>query len=435
MMVLYTNCSGGLSDYVETEQNLGSNAPPTGSSPTPTPSPTATASPTATPRPSVTPTPTPVPSVTPTPSPSPTATPRPSVTPTPTPTVTPSPSPVPSPSPSPVPSGKVTVLMASGHQARTTLSCDGGKSWIYDRSDNPNARCWVTGDANYVECNHTAVSSQGQSVTFGNGYFYTQFGWGVDGSIRRSADGINWSVIRTGDWAGGIGTATGIKRVFSLWGGWTYSNDNGATWIASTKNFSFNDMTHPLVNLVGTKLLAVGRVDTPLQLAVSSDGGLSWTSVPSFQSAWGGSFAEGSSGVIVSLATTVGLVARSTDGGKNWTTHQAHSKANEPWSSPLLYNGTQFVAFSGSKRYVSTDGITWTATAMVNAPGAGPAAYNPVTKTYSVILGEWDNFYAKQKAWVSSDAITWTQLSSTQFKGGHPLLCIVVGEVDKSVCP
>ncbi|MNL32946.1 hypothetical protein D3C87_1548300 [compost metagenome] len=194
-------------------------------------------------------------------------------------------------------------------------------------------------------------------------------------------------------------------------------------------------MAHPLVHLAGTKIFAVGRVDTNLQMAVSSDGGLSWTTVPSFQSAWGGSFAESSSGVIVSLGTTVGLVARSTDGGKTWTTYQAHSKANEPWSSPLLYNGSQFVGFSGRKKYVSTDGITWTATAMVNGPGSGPAAYNPVTKTYSVILNEWDNYYTKQKAWVSTDAVTWTQLSSTQFKGGHPLLRIIVGEVDKSVCP
>lgn len=416
-MVLYTNCAGGLSDYVETEQNLGSNTPPTGASPTPSPTvspaPSVTPSPTATPQPSVTPMPTV--------SPSPTASPMPSVTPTPTPT--------------PSPSGKVMAMMASGHQARTTLSCDGGKTWINDRSDNPNARCWVTGDANYVECDHTAGSSQGQTVTYANGYFYTQFGWGVNGSIRRSADGITWQVLRTGDWAGGIGTATGSNRVFSLWGNWTYSNDNGMTWLPSSKSFGQYDMAHPLVNLVGTKLFAVGRVDNPLQLAVSSDAGLSWTTVPSFQSAWGGSFAESPSGVIVSLATTVGLVARSTDGGKTWTTHQAHSKANESWSSPLLHNGSQFVAFSGRKKYVSTDGITWTSTAMVNGPGAGPAAYNPMTKTYSVILNEWDNYYAKQKAWVSTDAITWTQLSATQFKGGHPLLRIVIGEVDKTVCP
>jgi hypothetical protein len=419
MMVLYTNCSGGLSDYVETEQQQASNAPPTGASPTPTVSP----APSATPQPSVTPSPsaTPKPSVTPTPtvSPSPTASPMPSVTPT----------------PSPSPSGKVMAMMAAGHQARTVLSCDGGKSWINDRSDNPNARCWVTGDANYVECDHTAVSAQGQIVTYANGYFYTQFGWGVNGSVRRSVDGITWTVLRTGDWAGGIGTATGSNRVFSLWGNWTYSNDNGATWLSSTKSFGEYDMAHPLVFLVGSKLFAVGRVDNPLQLAISSDSGLSWTTVPSFQSAWGGSFAEGSSGVIVSLATTVGQVARSTDGGKTWTTYQAHSKANESWSSPLLYNGTQFVAFSGNKKYVSTDGITWTSTAMVNAPGAGPAAYNPVTKTYSVILNEWDNYYAKQKAWVSTDAVTWTQLSATQFKGGHPLTRIVIGEVDKTVCP
>jgi hypothetical protein len=194
-------------------------------------------------------------------------------------------------------------------------------------------------------------------------------------------------------------------------------------------------MAHPLVHLAGSKLFAVGRVDNPLQMAVSSNGGMSWTTVPSFQSAWGGSFAEGASGLIVTLGTTVGLVARSTDGGITWSTSQAHSKANEPWSSPLLYNGSQFVAFSGNKKYVSTDGIACTSTAIVNAPGAGPAAYNPVTKTYSVILNEWDNYYAKQKAWVSTDAVTWTLLSATQFKGGHPLTRIVVGEVDKSVCP
>ena len=396
LMVFYTNCSGGLSDYVESA-DLPSGNPPTGGSPTPTVTPTPTVSP--------------------------------------SPTVTPTPTVSPSPSPSPTPSNKVTVMVAAGHQARTTLSCDGGKSWIYDRSDNPNARCWVTGDPNYVECDHTAVSSQGQSITYGNGYFYTQFGWGVNGSIRRSADGVNWQVVRTGDWDGGIGTATGINRVFSMWGSWTYSNDNGATWLPSAKSFSVYDMAHPLVYLAGSKLLAVGRVDQPLQLAVSSDGGSSWTTVPSFQSAWGGSFAEGSSGVLVSLGTTVGLVARSTDGGKNWTTLQAHSRANEPWSSPLLYNGSQFVAFAGGRKYVSADGLTWTATTMVNAPASGPAAYNPVTKTYSVIQNEWDNYYAKQKAWVSTDAVTWTQLSSTQFKGGHPLMRIVIGEVDKSVCP
>ncbi|MNT80042.1 hypothetical protein D3C72_2194520 [compost metagenome] len=72
---------------------------------------------------------------------------------------------------------------------------------------------------------------------------------------------------------------------------------------------------------------------------------------------------------------------------------------------------------------------------MVNAPASGPSAYNPATKTYSVIQNEWNNYYTKQKAWVSSDAITWTQLTAAQFKGGHPLMRIVIGEVDKSVCP
>ena len=67
--------------------------------------------------------------------------------------------------PTPVLTGTTkSVFMATGHMGRTVMSCDDGKSWINDRSENDNARCWsASTDPNYVECDHTPYSGRGKT--------------------------------------------------------------------------------------------------------------------------------------------------------------------------------------------------------------------------------------------------------------------------------
>ncbi len=335
----------------------------------------------------------------------------------------------------PLVQGKVDVFMAHGKIGRTVMSCDDGLTWINNQSDNDNARCWITGDPNYVECDHDARSATGLDAS-DDGWFYAQYGWGFNGTIRRSRNGVIWEVVRSGGWGGGLGVAN--NKVFSIWeSGWAGSADQGKTWQQIT-NLNFD---HAFVSRAGQKLISRGR--NVGELAVSLDSGATWKAAPTFKPEWGGSFAEGN-GVIVSIgqkevqgSPTLGFAGRSTDNGATWTAVQVFE--NQYWSSNVLFNGTNFVAWSAGRQWQSKDGLTWTSTpyniALGNSAGwSGYFSFNQRTGTYVSISTGWGSWYDKQVAIRSTDGINWTKLDPTKFKGSHPIAKIVMGQMDASAC-
>lgn len=366
----------------------------------------------------------------------PAATPNPTATPisgpTPTPTSTPIPGPTSTPTPAPSPAGtpttKVSVFFATGHVARTVFSCDDGVTWIHDVSANDSTRCFVGN----VDCDHSPYSAVGMSLAFGDGYFYTAYGWGYDGPFRRSIDGVNWTVVRSDSYAAGVAFAKG--RVVTLRPeGIVSSGDRGTNIVRAALDFNIdNAMANPLVTTVGDKVFAFGRAQGAVDLAISRDGGMSFNSVSGFNGDWAGSFVE-ANGVIVALAkeNLPGVVARSVDDGRTWVSIRI-AGLSERWSSNIVHNGSQFVAWAQNRRWVSSDGVAWTSTPLSSVSWSGVVAYNPKTATYVAI--DSDENYANQHAYRSKDGIVWSQLDSAHFRGGHPIRKVIVGEIESSSC-
>lgn len=334
-------------------------------------------------------------------------------------------------------SGPITVFMASGHMGRTLFSCDDGATWVHDQSANDAARCWVSGDPNYVECDHSEFAGRGLDLS--GGAAYVNFGWGYNGTIKRSTDGVHWTTLKSDGWGGGIAAFGG--RLISLWAGMIASNDLGQTW-TSVVNSPAGRLDHPSFVHVGAHLIATANNE----IAVSNDQGATWTEVPSFSSSWGSSFAEGN-GLLVSvgndaLGTGQNLwSARSTDGGLTWTATKVYTADYASWSN-VFFDGHAFNAFSNRAKWTSVDGITWSQTPLVFSdatfnPGlfTGPMSYNPTTGTYALITNVWANYYDAQKALRSSDGVHWSVLDAQHFKGGHPISSLKVGTIDASGCP
>lgn len=332
------------------------------------------------------------------------------------------------------PTHKVSVFMANGHMGRTIYSCDDGQTWIGDRSFNDAARCWRSGDPNYVECDHTPYSAHG--IDNGDGLYFANFGWGSNGSVQISSDGRNWTTLKSDGWGGGVTYAN--KTIYLGWGGGYRSTDLGATWSADPAA-PMNRFDHASLTRVGDKFVLIGRGDG---IAISNNQGLTWNYNANFPIDAGQYIAEGN-GVLVSVGQsgstpTVGKSSRSTDGGATWVTTQVFSQ-NYLSFNALLFNGREFVAFSPGLIWRSADGQTWTRDNLV-IPNfnmglfAGPVSYNPVTGTYARITSAWDNYYEKQFALRSADGVNWTVLDAAHFKGGHPLRDMTLGTLDSSAC-
>ena len=101
--------------------------------------------------------------------------------------------PVPTPSvPVPnLPANMKSVYMAIGHSGRSIISCDDGQSWINDQTDTTSG----AGDHG---------SGAGRAVDSADGYFYSLHGWGANGLLRRTRDGVTWETIQANNWGGGI---------------------------------------------------------------------------------------------------------------------------------------------------------------------------------------------------------------------------------------
>lgn len=332
----------------------------------------------------------------------------------------------PSPEDPPTPSPNMKyVFMASGHVGRTLMSCDGGLTWINDRSDNPNTRCWVDGNPNYVECDHTVNSGRGLDA--GDGFFYANFGWGYPGTLRRSVDGVNWTTIRSGGNGDGVLYYDGM--LWSSWGTYNsaYSTNNGETWIA---NPAHTNLEHQIAHRAGGLFFAVSRDRDGL--SISRDQGITWEYRSEIGVTWSKFFAYGNN---IHLMVGGSSATRSLDNGVTWT---RNANAITGTFVGLVFNGTHFVGWTSTARWMSTDGVTWSQTAIVNNGSLAlnrPISYNPETNTYAAIPEHWGAYYANQRALHSTDGVTWNQLSAPAFNGGHPIQRMVSGPMDASYCP
>lgn len=326
----------------------------------------------------------------------------------------------------------VSAIMATGHMGRSLMSCDGGRTWIHDRSDDDSARCWVDGDPNEVECDHNVHA--GHLVDYANGYFYADYGWGFNGSLRRSADGVHWDTLRTDGW--GPGAITVGNDMLLTWGNWQMSEDGGSTWTSVTTNYGLGHDYVP--HHFGNKIVTMSGDGT---IGVSDDVGRTWPSISHVDPSLTNVIAAGNGVIVVGGSTTADsngnnnlITAVSTDNGQTWSQPQSLSPGYFTSWQGMIFNGTKFVGWGANKMWTSTDGMNWTSTPIVSGFMSGQVIYHPATSTYVVVSSVWGNYYGSQKAYYSTDGINWVTLDSAHFKGGHPINSIVIGNVDSSAC-
>lgn len=315
--------------------------------------------------------------------------------------------------------GLIPIFVAQGHVGRTMISCDQGKSWVANRSDDDTVICFENG----VDCDHSPGAANG--VTAGDGWFYATFGWGQPGSVRRSHDGVTWEKVVNDTTFGGV--AFGAGKVLAGARVPRVSADIGATWtqLAEIPLDIWNIREVGFAGYETGRFVLVGNDGDKRQIAISADGGKGWTlpAVPddcnvSFYRAGGIAYGNG-----VLLVTDGGAhVCRSVDGGATWKAGDLGGAIE----SQLLWTGKEFMGWGGGMLRRSADGVSWKAQAMSSNINIGSAAVSDDGAIVAV-GGGWATWYEKQKFYRSDDGVTWQELAAGSFVGSHPITAITFG--------
>ena len=349
----------------------------------------------------------------------------------------------------------ISLFVANGHQGRTIISCDDGKTWVANQSDNPAFVCWGpnnTGnpDGGSNDCDHTENSGHG--VEFSNGWFVASYGHGAPGSVRRSRDGVNWVRSLEGSnfdalVVGAGGTMLAANRSPS------WSRDDGLTWQRGPDAEFVNSNGDPIWNVraatFGNGEFAMFAADSTHEVRVTVDGGQAWVHAD-FPDVCGAAYTVGfGSGGGRMLYVDQATACVSTD-GMHFTAHALPAGAE---SGPM-WSGTEFLVWGnrGDPTYErivmrSADGVTWTTTALATrtalpdggfqlggAPVVGAVGHN-ANGTFAMVNGGWEAWYDRQQFYRSTDGITWDVLPHTAFVGSHPIGRIVSGRVERpAIC-
>ena len=310
----------------------------------------------------------------------------------------------------------VPLFVAQGALGRTTVSCDDGRTWTANHSDDDRAVCFTGG----LDCDHNPGAGRG--IDHGNGWFVATFGWGPPGAIRRSRDGATWEAVTVGTTFAGV--AFGNDQFLA--GGrpaWIGDGD-GSGWRKTgdpaLKNW--NVRRTAFLPHAGGRFIVHGDGDTLL----SSDGGKSWwrpTTLPPDcgTDQWSGGIAYGS-GVIL-MASAQGVACRSTDGGTTFTSAPMGGTVR----GRLLWTGSEFMTWGQRGLYRSRDGAAWT-----TQPTAPPnLLIGPVARsdggTFVAVKEEWQQWYDKQEFYRSRDGVTWEVLPRSAYAASHPISFISFG--------
>jgi hypothetical protein len=321
----------------------------------------------------------------------------------------------------------VSVFVAQGHMGRTTVSCDGGQSWIEDHSLDDSVRCFEP-----LDCDHDAGAGRG--LAFGHGVFVAAFGWGEPGTVKTSRDGVTWETVI--DPAPSIADVAFGNGVFLANAIPPQISTDGKTWTVSPATDGldlYNPRAIGFSSDFGGTFTLTGESGSTLDIVTSHDGGQSFTH-PDMRPAECLKYALGiaaGNGSIVGVSGD-GFVCTSTDGGKVWT----QVPVTDSLSSAPVFTGTEFMVWKYGMVYRSFDGLTWIGEPL--SPGnlhVGAVARSP-DGVFVASNSGWLTWYEKQGFYRSTDGVTWEVLDSSKFKGSHPINFIEHGMVEpNAVCP
>ncbi len=346
----------------------------------------------------------------------------------------------------------ISVFVANGHQGRTLISCDDGKTWVGNRSDNDAFVCWGDSpdggpgnpDGGSNDCDHTENSGHG--VEFLAGWFIASYGHGAPGSIRRSHDGVTWE--RTVDGTQYSNLVVGDQgRLLAASRSPSWSTDDGQTWQQGPEAAFASAAGDPIWNVraaaFSNGVFAMFAADTAHEVRVTTDGGTSWVHA-SMPEICGAKYTVGfGSGGGKLLYVDQSTACVSSD-GLTFTAAALPAGA----SSGPLWTGTEFMVWGQLdaptyQRIVmrSADGVTWAATPTATrwalsdggvqlggGPEVGAVGHNE-SGAFATVNGGWQGWYQKQQFYRSTDGITWDALPSSAFVGSHPIGRITSGRV------
>ncbi len=309
---------------------------------------------------------------------------------------------------------------------RLTVSCDGGRSWVAQRSDDESARCFQDVGGGTLDCDHSPGAARG--VTYGDGHFFATFGWGEPGKIMGSADGVTWERVHEGGTFGGLGYSAG--RVVAAARDALSSSDFGATWSEPVYT-GLSGWNVRRAATAGDLVVIAGDGDGDVaDVLVTSDGGQTFFEPEELPAGCGadimhnGGIAYGG-GTIV-LVGQMGVTCASTDGGRHFKAGTVGSQVD----SHVLWTGSEFMAWSYGTAHRSRDGLTWTSEPTTpNDLGLGAVASDG-RGTLVGVRGGWMVSYEDEVFYRSADGVTWERAES--FEGSHPVIHMTFGYVEES---
>lgn len=327
--------------------------------------------------------------------------------------------------------GLVPAFVAQGHMGRTVLSCDDGRTWIFDQSnDVGDGTCWS--GTNEIECDHN--EGAGRGLAAGAGQFFAMFGWGTPSTLRHTTTGIDWALRIESEADESYGGVAYIDGVLLAAGRVSKTSlDSGLTWSVGvdTGMLGWNVRR---AGAAGDRFVIVGDSD---DVVVSADLGVSWAAPEVLPAGCGaGIQTEGGiafGGGVILIVGNDGSACFSTDGGSTF------GKANVGGTveSHLVWSGTDFVVYGGGNAYRSPDGEEWRTTPLSPSVNLGAIAVSD-EGTFVGVEGGWgeDYWYAGQEFFRSADGIHWESLAPGSYVGGHPIRTLAFGYVTASEsCP
>jgi hypothetical protein len=343
----------------------------------------------------------------------------------------------------PSPQSRVGVFVAQGYVGRTMISCDDGRTWIANRSDDDGLRCFTGG----VDCDHNGGRAMGIAAL--QGALFATWGWGAANSVRRSTDGVRWERVLDRTIFSGI--ESGADRVVAIANEPQVTTDLGARWTASTRLGFIGHIRATGVLGARRFVAAGGENGASVGDVMISDDGVTWrrpASVPREcgQGVVAGGIGFGGEGDGIAVMThDSGLVCISRDLGQRWTSTQVEGVRFE---ATVLHTGSEFVTWGrsmtmGLVHLRSADGARWTATALTASHADGSRATTPritaaarsPSGSFVTAHNEWNQWYERQLFYRSTDGIRWQALPAAAFVGSHPVRFFIHTELARGACP